>query len=68
MGEEKRADLIEKLQPWRWLELEAGRILKELTVRAVEIALEDTGKRKKDLKKEKARIARLRRKINPGPG
>ena len=40
VGERKRAALIDRVQPWRWLEMEAGRVVTEVLERAVMLAIQ----------------------------
>ena len=37
-GEGKRAELLAKIQPWRWLELEAEKVISEVVAGVIEIS------------------------------
>ena len=66
LGEEKRAALLDKIQPWRWLEFEAKKVVQELTIiavgRAEERKLEKTNQETKQLAAEKERRSGKKRK------
>ena len=38
--ERKRAELIERVQPWRWLEMEAKKLMLEIAGNTVDLAIE----------------------------
>ena len=67
IGERKRAAVIEKVQPWRWLELEAGRVVTDVLERAVVVALQRKDSRLQEgrtrlLAEQQARTRKNRRK------